>query len=253
MPIHDRSRVEAILFYNLQLSWNCELSAWFNKGDLPAGYHSLIEHHKAAFGFEIPTIGRSGTGEELSNDDPRSRRYEKLLREPWPDPPVTQIVAEDDLERYRRGHRTVTIRHEIDDEVVAVVEIIAPADKHSRRAVRLLVEKVANLLDRNIQVLLIDICPPGKFDRRGSHGAIWEEITGQDYVPPPGKPLTLAAYECQDTLRAHVEALAIGDRLPKMPLFLGLGRSVMVPLDATYQTAWMSIPHVLRDRIEGNL
>jgi hypothetical protein len=37
MPIHDWSRVEAILFYNLQVSWNCDLSARFNKGGLPAG------------------------------------------------------------------------------------------------------------------------------------------------------------------------------------------------------------------------
>ncbi len=74
MPIHDWSRVEAILFYNLQLSWNCELSARFNKGELPAGYYSLIEHHRAAFAFEIPAIGRSGTGEELNDDDPRTKR-----------------------------------------------------------------------------------------------------------------------------------------------------------------------------------
>jgi hypothetical protein len=115
MSIHDWSRVEAILFYNLQLSWNCELSARFNTGGLPAGFYSLTEHHKAAFGFDFPAIGRSGRGEELGDDDPRTKRYEEMLRQPWPDPPVAKIVAEDDLDRYRRGHRTLTIRREIDD------------------------------------------------------------------------------------------------------------------------------------------
>jgi hypothetical protein len=172
-----------------------------------------------------------------------------MLREPWSDPPNAQIIAEDDLDRYRRGRCTVTIRHEIDDELVAVVEVVSPADKHSPRAVRLLVEKVASQLERNIPALIVDISPPGKFDRRGIHGAIWEEITGQKYVPPPGKPLTLAVYECHDAFRAHVEPLAVGDRLPDMPLFLQLGRHVMIPMDVTYQTAWKSIPHNLRDKI----
>jgi len=134
---------------------------------------------------------------------------------------------------------------------MAVVEIVSPADKHSQRAVRLFVEKTAQFLEREIQVLIVDLYRPGKLDPRGMHGAIWEVVVGQDYVPTPDKPLTLASFESQGVIRAYVEPLAVGDRLPEIPLFLRSGHHVKVPLEITYQTAWKSMPRVWRDVIEA--
>jgi hypothetical protein len=251
MPIHDWTRVEACIFHDFHLSWSCAISAAFNRGGLPSGYYSLVEEHRVAFAFELPDIGRTAEGDDVRDAGPRSERREKMSWEPRPDPPGTHLVAESEWEHYHRKHKTVTIRHEDGHEVVAAVEVITPADKHSRRAVRLCVEKAAQFLERNIHLLIVDIYPPGKLDPHGLHGAIWEEITGQDYVPPPDKPLTLATYESQSAMRAFVEPVAVGDRLPEMPLFLSVGRYVKVPLETTYQFAWQSMPRVWKDVIEG--
>ena len=64
------------------------------------------------------------------------------------------------------------------------------------------------------------------------------------------KPLTLAAYESDLTVRAYVETLAVGDVLPDMPLFLQPDGCISVPLEASYQTTWKVYPRRWRDVIE---
>jgi hypothetical protein len=43
-------------------------------------------------------------------------------------------------------------------------------------------------------------------------------------------------------LRAYIETIAVGDALPDMPLFLAPDFYVTVPLEATYQAAWDTVP-----------
>jgi hypothetical protein len=71
---------------------------------------------------------------------------------------------------------------------------------------------------------------------------IWEEISGQDYVAPTDKPLTLVGYESGLTVRAFVEPIAVGDALCDMPLFLEPGEYILTPLEATYQSAYAVFP-----------
>ena len=55
---------------------------------------------------------------------------------------------------------------------------------------------------------------------KDSHAVIWEEIADERFTLPADKPLTLAAYESALTIKASVETMAVGDPLPKMPLYL---------------------------------
>ena len=59
---------------------------------------------------------------------------------------------------------------------------------------------------------------------------------------PADKPLTLAAYDAGPPRKAYVEPVSVGDTLIDMPLFLAPGWYVSVPLEATYQEAYASIP-----------
>lgn len=127
MPIHDWTRADACLFSNLQLSWSVSISQLFNTGRLPSGYYSLVEQHKTGFGFELADVGPTDSGDEGSENDWQLRRRERMSRESWPDPPQSRFIAEDDLERYRCGHKTVTIRDESDHAAVAAIEIVWPA------------------------------------------------------------------------------------------------------------------------------
>ena len=47
------------------------------------------------------------------------------------------------------------------------------------------------------------------WSKRSRVHSIWEELSGQELVPPGDKPLTLVAYESALTMRAYVEPVAV--------------------------------------------
>jgi hypothetical protein len=165
-------------------------------------------------------------------------------------PPKVQLAGETDLEFYRRKQSTVTVRHVSGDRIAARVEVVSPGNKNSRHGLRSFVDKAVELLDRRIHLLILGLFPPGPRDPQGIHGAIWEEIAGQAYTLPIGKPLTLAACESALTVRAFVEATAAGAVLADMPLFLEPGGHVDIPLEATYRAARDAFPRRWRAVLE---
>jgi hypothetical protein len=112
------------------------------------------------------------------------------------------------------------------------------------------VEKAVDLLLQRVNLLIIDPFPPGAHDPQGIHKAIWDELTDQPFELPPDKPLTLAAYQVEPIRTCYVEPIAVGDRLPDMPLFLYDDHYINVPLDDTYQTTWNVLPLALRQLLE---
>ena len=95
---------------------------------------------------------------------------------------------------------------------------------------------------RGYHLLIIDLFPPTPRDPQGIHGAIWSEFSGTRYEPPPGEPLTLAAYSAGSPKRAYVEPTAVGRELIEMPLFLEPEIYINVPLEETYQAAYRGVP-----------
>jgi hypothetical protein len=83
-----------------------------------------------------------------------------------------------------------------------------------------------------------------KRDPNGIHGALLKDIDGSRYLLPKTHPLTFASYEAdpEDDFYADVKHLAVGERLPDMPVFLESDGCVMVPLEETYQSAWQAVP-----------
>ena len=63
----------------------------------------------------------------------------------------------------------------------------------------------------------------------------------------------MASYQVAPIRTAYVEPIAIGDRLPDMPLFLHQDYYVSVPLEETYQTTWNVLPVQLRELLETPL
>ncbi len=153
---------------------------------------------------------------------------------------------------YRRKQSTITVRHVSGDDIVAMVEVVSPGNKASRNPLRAFVEKAANLIEKYIHLLILDLFPPGRRDPQGIHGVIWDEIAGQEYVAPADKPLTLVAYESGLTVRAYVVHVAVGDVLTDLPLFLEPQKAVEVPLEATYQAAFAEVPRRWRRILEAS-
>ena len=108
-------------------------------------------------------------------------------------PPRAHLTRSIEERIYARKADRVTVRHRL-GEIVAVLEIVSPGNKASKHALRSFVEKSAALIEQGVHVLVIDLFLLSA-DPQGIHKAIWDEFTDEEYSPPPGKPLTLAAYD----------------------------------------------------------
>jgi hypothetical protein len=95
---------------------------------------------------------------------------------------------------YARTQRSLVIRHSSDDRIVAMIEVLSPGSKSSRRAIRAFLDKVVAALDGGVHLLLLDVHPPGPRDPQGIHAAVLNEIGTEEYMLPADRPLTAVAY-----------------------------------------------------------
>src|SRR4051794_16186049 len=241
MPIHDWTRVSAGIFHHFHQAWIGEIARELNRGVLPPEYYALAEQITGDFGpdvltLRVPRIASPGShepggGVALAEDPPRVRFHVKR-----------------EIELYAEKANAVVVRHRSNHEVIAMIEIVSPGNKNSRREFDAFVKKADEILKAGIHLLIVDLFPPGPRDPQGIHRAIWGDGPEDDAVtPPPDKPLTCAAYIGGRPREGFVEPVAVGDRLPEMPLFLTPDVYVRVPLDATYRSAWDAVPAVWRD------
>ncbi len=243
MPMHDWTLVEAGIFHAFHHGWINAISVALNSGLLPTDYYALPEQVAAGYGPDVLTLqGRRPEDEDGSAANGTAARLQTR--------PRTRFIAESDKAFYRRKKSAIAIRHISDDRLVAMIEIVSPGNKSSRRAFRAFVGKACKLLEHRIHLLLVDSFPPGPRDPNGVHAAIWAEVQDDSFVLPPDNQLTLAAYECDVVARAYIEPIAVGDLLPDMPLFLEPNGCVQVPLEATYQTAFAVMPRRWRDELQ---
>jgi hypothetical protein len=247
MPIHDWTRVEPGIFHDFHHAWIEELKRALNRGILPPDYYALAEQVAAGFGPDVLTL--QGTPTDTSDDEDPSPAADgggvALAG------PRLQPTAETDMAFYRRKQSTVAVRHVSGDRIVAIIEVVSPGNKASRNPIRAFVQKVAELLDKGVHLLILDLLPPGRRDPDGIHGEIWEEIAAQPYNAPKDKPLTLVAYESALLIRSYVVHVAVGDILPDMPLFLEPQKVVEVPLETSYHAAFAEVPRRWRRVLEA--
>jgi hypothetical protein len=240
MPIHDWSRVGAGIFHDFHHSWTEEIKRELNSGRLPSDYYALAEQFAGNFGPDVLTLQVQGIPDEEASAERAGDSSETggvLLA-----PPKVRFTATTEMAYYVRKQNTIVIRQISGDRVVALIEVVSPGNKASRHALHTFVAKAADALYRGYHLLILDLQPPSPRDPQGIHGAIWEEIEDDSYRAPADKPLTLAAYSADAVKTAYVEPVAVGDVLPDMPLFLRPGACITVPLEATYQAAWRTVP-----------
>lgn len=245
MPIHDWTRVEAGIFHAFHHRWISAICDALNDGLLPPDYYALAEQHAAGLGPDVLTL-QEPTDDSIDPEPPSSAGPTVgVLAEP-----KVRYRAETPHEFYRRKKSRIAVRHVSNDRVVAILEIVSPGNKSGRNGFQPFLEKVLELLEARVHLLLIDLFPPTKRDPHGIHSAIWEAMTEEVFEPPADKPLTLVAYECSLVTRAYLEPVAIGDKLIDMPLFLEPGMHILIPMETTYQIAWTSVPRRWRRVID---
>ena len=239
MPVHDWTLVETGIFHTFHTSWLPEIQRRLNDGLLPDGYYALAEQHFGAAIADVLTLHEGVTTRRLPWR-PGGRRWRRRRR------------ARDANARSNPPHRCTELPRSSGHRLVALVEIVSPANKDRPQTVSDFAAKVVAALDTGVHVLIVDLVPPGRFDPHGLVEPIAQRLARDDepYDLPAEEPLTLASYAAGPRIEAYVEHVAVGAALPDMPLFLRPDRYVNVPLEATYQSAYAGLPAFWRRVLE---
>jgi hypothetical protein len=247
MPIHDWTRVPAGTWHAFHLSWIAEIQEALNDGRMPPDYYAQAEQIAGPLGPDVLTLQEP---DAPSNGHPAGVPGGGGVAVATA-PPRMRHTAEAEMNDYVLKRRTVVIRHSSGDRIVALLEIVSPGNKASRRAIESFVEKAAEALYRGFHLSVIDLFPPGPRDPHGIHAAIWAEFSDEPFEPPAGEPLTLAAYSAGHPKRAYVEPTAVGRELIDVPVFLTPDGYVNVPLEATYRAAYRGVARRWRDVLDA--
>jgi hypothetical protein len=244
MPVHDWTRVDDGIYHDFHVAWIPQLRTVLNQGLLPDGYYALAEQH---FGRPIADVLTLHAGEKASQTSPLPPGGTALAEAP------PQVRRRQTIEPALARRRSLAVRHVSGHRLVALLEILSPANKDRASTVEQFADKVIEALDAGVHFLLVDLLPPGLHDPQGMHGIISQYLdpANQAYDLPVGEPLTPASYAAGPQVEIFLEHVAVGARLPDMPLFLRPDHYVNVPLEATYEAAYRGMPAFWREVLEG--
>jgi len=162
-----------------------------------------------------------------------------------------EYVEQGDAERYARSASHIAIHHASGDLVVAYVEILSPGNKRSQFELNRFLDKLDQALMKGCHLLVVDLHPPGRHDPQGIHAAFWGRRSAETRSVTPDRPLGVSAYRADIHPTAYFQPFAAGQPLPEMPLFLTPDLYVNVPLEATYMSAYKSVPWRWKSVIEA--
>ena len=247
MPIHDWTRVTSGTFHDFHGAWITHIKEALNRGLLPSGYFAMQEQHAGNIVPDVLTLtspewtdaGTSATGANVP---------EGALALAEAPPQVSLRVGINEEDTYRLRRRTISIRQEPDNRLVAMIEILSPGNKEGAKQLESFVHKSVEAVRNGIHLLIVDLFPPSACNPNGIHGAIWDDTFEQ----PQDRPLTLVSYNADEEAEAFIEPIRVGQRLPDMPVFLDSNWYVNVPLEATYEMAWQGLPQPYRKILEAN-
>jgi hypothetical protein len=242
MPVHDWTRLEAGIFHDFHNVWIGQLRNALNEGLLPEGYYAMSEQHAGRYVADVLTLQtdpaqtpavRAPTGLAVAEAPPKVRHQFSLS------------------EAARSRRKTLAVRHVSGHRLVALIEIVSPANKDRHEHVQEFLNKAEDALHYGVHLLVVDLFPPGAHDPQGMHGALWDRLGDTPPQLLPGGPVTLSAYVADTPVKAYVEHVAFGQVLPDMPLFLDPDYYINVPLERTYQSTWRGTPEPWRRLLEG--
>ena len=120
--------------------------------------------------------------------------------------------------------------------LVAVVELVSPANKDRPDSRRAFVAKCAALLQQDVCVAIVDIVPVRRFNL---YAELLELIGGTDPLMSDNPPTYAVTLRGRRGSRRRIETFAhvleVGQPLPTLPLWLSADQWVRVELEPTYE------------------
>ena len=240
MPIHDWTKVESGYFHSFHQRWISAIADALNLGVLPPEYLALSEKRNDKRIPDVLTL--------RWDEDPPAGSSSAGGVALMASPVQARIVQDSDDDVYADMADRIVVQAS-DGEVVAILEIVSPGNKHSRANFKEFLEKSVQYIRSKVSLFVIDVFPPSPRDPAGVHAAIWDELGCVPATFPAGKDRAVMSYDAGVRVRAHVEPFAVGDVLPDMPLFLGQSKYVMLPVQTTYDATWAVFPAAIKRRL----
>src|SRR5262249_23189180 len=151
MPIHDWTRVLDGSFHAFHYQWGSRLVAALNGGLLPPGYSAMAEQIATRMQTDVLTLHRTNPGATALTNGPGGVAIADV-------PPRARLRLRPDPQRrprqLKRRPKSVVVRHKSDHRIVAVIEIVSPANKDRRDSVRVLASKVVQFIESNVSALV---------------------------------------------------------------------------------------------------
>lgn len=237
MPLHDWNRVTPNDYHDFHLSWIAALRTALNSGLLPTGYFALAEHQAAPFTPDVLTL-------QLPNASPTTTRSSGPTA-------VLEFTSKAKRKQPKSpAARRIAIRHTENRRLIAVIEVVSPSNRNGRRARNEFLRKSLAFLSAGVHVAIIDPFPTDatRFPRR-----LWKELTGRTASYRASKPYVQSSFtsDADDLFVIAVQSSDLDEALPNLPLSLTPDVSITLPLEATYHTAFVGYPLVLRQLLEA--
>ncbi|MGL6073053.1 MAG: DUF4058 family protein [Fimbriiglobus sp.] len=234
MPMHDWSKVEPGTYHDFHVAWVNRIITALNNRLLPDPYFAMAQEHDRDFEAEPPDCTIIETASKATVTLPQT---------------TTVIRGSMSLDAIRYANRAnrIVIQQDL-GHVEAVIELVSPGNKANRQQLRNYMTDSKDLLAARVHLLVIDPFPPSPRDPSGLHNFIFQEYAQSLYAPPADKPLVCASYDAEGIV-AYLEPFAVGQTLPRMPLFLRSPQHIYVPLEETYNATWDSLPKRLQAHI----
>jgi hypothetical protein len=182
--MHDWTRVPDGIFHAFHNSWITHLQEALNAELLPPSYYALGEQRAGDVEPDLLTLRSAEDATDAEAfDDPSREPVRKPDSQDQNDqknggmialadapPRVSLVERAEDVSFYLSRQRHLAIRHVSGDPIVALVEIVSAANKHTAQTLDDFADKVVAALRAGIHVLVIDPQPPTRNDPDGIHG-----------------------------------------------------------------------------------
>jgi hypothetical protein len=239
MPLLDHSRLPLpgrTQFKSFNTAWSTFITGNLNHGGLPPGYRAL-PNKSIGVGWEADVATYEGAQQPQAGDGNGA-----VATAVWA-PPQPPLVIPVDLS----GLETFEVQVFDDDgsgRLVAAVELVSPANKDRPGHRAAFATKCAAYLQEDVSVLVVDIVP----ERRANlHRPLMDLLQlGESAAGAVTSDLYAVAYRLvqagqRTQLEAWPTALAVGQALPKVPLWLRDDLAVPLDLESTYCQACASL------------
>ena len=168
MPIHDWTRVYAGLFHDFHQSWSIYIKNALNARVAAEGHDSSRRAEGRAEGTRRLGCGcLCRTAHAVMTTVPW-RPWRRL---------TTRIVRKSSKEFYSDLANRIVVKHQL-GRTVAVIEIVSPGNKDSKRAFKQFIDKSLEFIRSGVHLLVVDLFPPTKRDPFGVHRADLGRIRG---------------------------------------------------------------------------